>query len=355
MTTKTVESLVGSKTYEQLTTLVHAVFVPQKDAHAVMPGEQVEGLSAASVVVDNVIAALPAEAQIALGIAQDALPAVGDLAVKAQIAWSRALGRERGIVQAIDPATRYFVATATHERIGVGAHRFAARLPMVLVTLPESELTDFETDFGEVYAGDHKLPTCALFREKYQEHFPAPIRNVHLLTPARFFGARFAAIATYIVDFAPDESGVAPPQAWVLEGGMATGEAMVLYASPRGWPVDRTAWYQPTPFSNSEHVYHGEVHLAEDGTPQRCNIEVRTRAVKMAGGPAHVAIRTVYEDVTAPVGGLAPEDVKKFPAELTAEAALRVAAIAVARGSLDPLMHILAPFGRALTWEKAPR
>lgn len=288
--------------------------------------------------LDAIVCALPPPARAALGVAE----ALVEMAPDALATASMVLGGKAGIAQKfVRPGEcNYYLAHATHARTGAGAHKFTSKLPMVRVSLPQTVVTDFYTELGVVYAGDHKLHTVELFRAKYNEFLGFEVDKVILTTPTRYLGARFAAIATYEVF---DVNGTR--RAWVLEAGMATGEALVLYASPNGQPIDRKAWYAPTPFSDAENWYHGYATFNPRG-PEGLSVEVSEAASK----------NTPHMTVTVNYFLLGDGEVKTvFPAELTAQAALRVAAIAVARGSRDPLFVLLAPFASTLDWEKAPQ
>lgn len=277
------------------------------------------------------VCGLPPAARAALGIA--------DAAVDAFLA---------ALVPTTDASDRihgYYVAHATHTRLGQGAHRFTDDLPMVRVRLPVATPADLETAIGVVFAADHKVPTEQAFRSKYDDVLAFEVGHVMLTTPARYpraFGARFGAIATYEAFDVQGER-----RAFVLEAGMATGEAMVLYCSPDGGPILRRAWYQPTPFSADRQTYRGVATWREnpDG-PGMLRVEVRPPGATTADPPS-VLVTVDYERLER-----APEPV--FPAMLTARAGLRVAAIAVARGSTDPFMHALAPFARGL-FERDPQ
>lgn len=290
--------------------------------------------------VDAVLTALPEEARVAIGIAKDALPvaalALGGLA--------KAQGIARGVAQEDARASAtYYLAYATHTRHDKGKNEFVGKLPMVRVQLPETQPTDIDTHFGTVFAGDHKVHTVALVREKYREFFAFEIGVVALTTPARYLGARFGAIATYEV-FDTDKK----LRAWILEAGMATGEAMVLYASPHAQPIERVSWYEPTPFSSPNNWYRGAATFDEHG-PVTLHVQVST--------PEERAQKQVHMEVKVQYVRADLEDAENgaiFPSKLTSEAAMRVAAIAVARGDMNPLFLLLAPFGQALAWSAKP-
>lgn len=246
----------------------------------------------------------------------------------------------------------YYEAHATHERHGV--HRFVGTVPMVRVRLPSVPATvdedgaptgvgyeDISTAIGIVFAGDHRLHSLELFRAHYREHLDFVPARVELLTPARYLGARFAAVATYA---ARDEHGAV--RAWVLEAGMATGEPMVLFLS-EGGPITRRAWYSPTPFSSDRHFYTGDARFDADGRPESLRVDVR----EGREAAPHITVTVDYDDVEQPS--------PTFASRLTVEAACRVAAIAEKIGKPIPGAELLAPLlaalGRELDWEVEPR
>lgn len=282
--------------------------------------------------VEQVVKALPGEARAALGVADvalDAVEAVTDAVIQ-QVA---------GAQPATGFGVTYYVAHAKHERDGAGAHAFVGVLPMVRLRLPDTEPADVATAFGIVFAGDHKVHTRALVQQKYGDYLDFEVATVYLTTPARYLGARFGAIATYELF---DVHGLR--RGWILEAGMATGEAVMLYCSPSGLPITRKAQYWPTPFSSGEHYYRGEASFDEAG-PARLTVAVCSPE-ELVRRAAHVTVTVHYEPAEDPS--------PLFPSKLTAEAGLRVAAIAVARGTDNPLFHLLAPFGRALPWIQTP-
>lgn len=297
--------------------------------------------------VASVICSLPPEVREVLGVADTLTHAAAGLFDAAQNA---ALHTEDAAAHEVS----YLRAIATHERFGKGAHRFTAELPCVRFRLPADGEVRIATNFGIVFSGDSKLWNAAHVKEKYDEVFDFEVAKVYLTTPPRYLGARFAAIAIYEV------WDTARVRAWILEAGMATGEPMVIFCSPAGNRIARRAWYQPTPFAAESNWYTGDVEFYSRGVPSMtggqegpASLEVtvctaeefpKPVLVRQAYVHVHVAYAPVRADLATPT----------FPSKLTAEAALRVAAIAVAKGSSDPIFNLLAPFGRALAWERAP-
>jgi hypothetical protein len=237
----------------------------------------------------------------------------------------------------------YYVAQARHSRVsGPAQHSFVEELQFVHVKLPEEDARDLTTAVGVVFAGDHKLYTARQFREKYKTLVPFQIKSVELVTPARYFGARFAAVAAFALI---DEAGLC--RAYVLEAGMATGEAMMTFLAPElEKPIVRPSYYVPTPFASETHWYRGVAIWSprSTGTTRLHSLEIDV--LPAASAPAHTQIRASFIEAQT----LDPA----FPSAITARAGLRVAAIADAMGKADPLMKLLAPFGRALPWLRSP-
>lgn len=223
---------------------------------------------------------------------------------------------------------------------------------MVRITLPNTQKHVMaDTALGQVIDGDHKLYSLEVFRNYYQGHID-DVARVDLITPVRLNGRRFAAVAIYLVYRKPKNPLVmvdAPaPSAFVFEAGMATGEPMVLYASKDGDTINRKAGYNPTPFSSVDHSYRGSLKMNRD-EPEAFEVEIRKD--KNDEEPFFRLSATLERrDDLVPVN----------PLSLTLQAALRVCAIADARGETVPdlgsLTGILAPLGRAhFAWNKIPK
>lgn len=241
---------------------------------------------------------------------------------------------------------RGYLVKATHSRLtGPGRHEFTGEVPMVRVSLPRTHTDDVvaESNLGLVVAGDHKLYSLKVFQDYYGSYF-GPINHVELITPVRYAGHRFAAVAIYLVY---TDGNLERPSAFVFEAGMATGQPMVLYASQDMRPIVRKAGYSPTPFASVDHIYTGSLTMNHD-EPTAFRVEIRKRAHDPS--PFFVLSATLErKDDLVPVN----------PFALTLQAALRVCAIADARGEqvpdLGPLTAILAPLGRAQSWTQEPQ
>lgn len=254
-----------------------------------------------------------------------------------------------------DPAVAcYYTAQATHTRLRApGKHSFTGTVPYVRVMLPEGDETDAGTDIssklGMVYAGDHKLHSVRRIRQKYDFMLKYALKRVELITPARYpvhFGSRFSAVAVYALY---DDSDAL--RSYILEAGMATGEAMVVYIAPQlHQKIVRTSWYKPTPFSDEKNTYVGEALWFQTAHLQRVDVAVHSGPSQGSDTPPatepHLRIVADFSLLESPEPTL--------PAKLTAEAGLRVAAIAKAMGTKDVLMLALAPFGEALDWIQKP-
>lgn len=308
-----VRAMLGDDVYEGVRELVRRTF-PDKRCEI--------GNSA----VDAFVAGLPEEAQLAL--------------CGAKLAAEEILGMSLPEDSAV---VCYYNVKAKHSRVaGPGQHSFVNELPMVRVRLPDAEARDIDTKIGRVYAGDHKLYTVDHFRQKYGQTLGKYVKYVELITPARYpahLGARFSAVSVFALYGIQREL-----VGYVLEAGMATGEPMVCYLG--GTPdatIHQPSWYEPTPFSDERNWYFGGAVWKRDEL-RSVNVDVREEKE----GKPHMKVRATFDRLTN-----APDPV--FPAKLTALAGLRVAAIAQAMGKADPVMSLLAPFGRELTWLEEPK
>ncbi len=128
---------------------------------------------------------------------------------------------------------RLYFGDATHHRVKAMPpaqqpmqSEFTVPLPMVRVTLPEtldaSALT-IATEIGDVDLGkDHLLGSVDLIHAKYggAPYLGYRPGRVDLITPARFAGGRFAAMALYL---GYRHKADRAPSFYLLEAGTATG------------------------------------------------------------------------------------------------------------------------------------
>jgi hypothetical protein len=272
--------------------------------------------------VKSILCGLPEEAQLAIAGTKFALETVSD------------------IVYHDDPeVVGFYEVSATHHRFaGGGRHKFVASLPMVRIRLPQSRQQDIQSRIGTCFAGDRLTWSVDLIRAKYQAMTPFVIDRVELVTPARYFGAQFGAVKVYLL-YTPEDV----VEGFLLEAGMATGEAMVQFFAPtRQSVIHRPSWYEPTPFSTPQQWFTGEA-----GITGRDKLgQVRIQVADSAESTPHLEVFSSFRPQ--------PEPNPVWASKLTAQAALRVAAIADAMGRADAMMKILAPFGRSLAWEKEP-
>jgi hypothetical protein len=265
------------------------------------------------------------------------------------------------------PAPRFYLGHARHKRSVPFVSQFTAVLPHVRVRLPESGEPAIDTFGGIVYAGDHLLHNLAMVNDYLEEqgllaneHFQA--ERVDLITPARFAGARFGAIAIYLLYRHASDT---EPFGYVLEAGMATGEPRTTYFSPDGGMIVRRSFYQPTPDSSPKNYYGAMLEIVRPdpimpragdwpmmiGDPRQLIIDsFRENPLKDENAKAYHTTTVLYEPVENP--GIV------FPALLTLQAACRVAVIEQAHGrelaGVGPLTGILADLGRQLAWDVAP-
>lgn len=256
----------------------------------------------------------------------------------------------------------FYIGHAAHRREAPITDAFVAHLPHVRVRLPETGEPAIGTAGGVVYAGDHLLYNLEMIRDYLADQAiltgkTYSVRRVDVITPARFAGSRFAAIALHLLY--RQENDIIP-WGYILEAGMATGQPRTAYFSP-GWhePIVRRSYYQPTPDSSPKHFYRGQLtlntSLQADGellaNPAKLVIEAfRTNPeTDESAAPYHVTTVT-YESVASP--GMV------IPALLTLQAACRVALIEQTMGrelpDVGPLTFVLAELGKQLPWDLAP-
>jgi len=233
----------------------------------------------------------------------------------------------------------YYLAHATHTRVsGPGKHSFTGHLPLVRVTLADTDQNAkvISTSIGDVDPADHLFQSIEQVAFKLKDDLVQAPAKVDLITPARSMGTRFGAIAVYIGYFDPKGA----PSFYILEAGTATGESMVYFLSPDMGTIPATEkWYDPTPFTGPDGYYSGDFIMQGDDPS-----ELHVRAMDK-NKVLQVTVNVQYTPSL-------PEYI--FPAILTAEAAARVGAIAVARGDIV-FEDILAPLGRLLTWISPPK
>ena len=236
---------------------------------------------------------------------------------------------------------RYYVVKATHSRTdGLGQHSFTGEVPMARITLPEDHDAHVINGnaLGAILDGDHFLHSKALFEHYYEDYMDFAIDHVDLITPVRFLGYRFAAVALYLVY---DEMGY---RTFVFEGGMATGKPRVLYASRDGEPLDdRRSGYRPTPMSSIDHIYSGTVTFHPD-SGEFAGFRIQIREEKE---PKDNHFFTL-DAVATPIESVDPV----FPPMLVLQAAMRVAAIMDAQGKEVPGLGVLTPVVAAAAREK---
>ncbi len=248
-------------------------------------------------------------------------------------------------VEPVEMRARGYMVRATHSRLtGAGEHEFTGEVPMARVTLPMHQAHNMgEFPFGDVFDGDHKLYTLELVREYYAEYLDFTPARVDLITPVRYRGERFAAVAIYLLYNEDMEL-----TSYIFESGMATGKPMVLYAAKSlDDVIVRRSGYVPTPFASIDNWYRGTISMDGDD-PTGFEIEIREE--KDTNTPPFFRLSATMEPSNKlPI---------LSPLVLRLQAALRVCAIADARGEQVPglgvLTGLLAPLGRALPWVKVP-
>lgn len=244
-----------------------------------------------------------------------------------------------------------YLGTATHQRFlqmnsdAPMQSKFDGYLPLVRVPLPASFPSgtnpSVKTQLGTVYFdSDHLVGSVELVAEKYADssHLGYTPARVDLITPARQGGARFGAIAMYLIYRNADDTA---PSAYLLEAGMATGQASVLFfGQTMDTVIFQPGWYTPTPFSEVTNWFRGRFSVVDD-QPVQMVVDVFTE--QNSPNP-FVTVTVDYQ----PLGSYKAI----WPALLTLEAAQRVALIAKTMNIKDavPLQFLLAEAGKFRPW-----
>lgn len=239
----------------------------------------------------------------------------------------------------IAPDAQYYMVEATHKRLeGAGAHEFKGIVPMARFPLPLTHERVLNTRIGYFLDGDHFLHNRELFEEYYGSVLDYDIAKIELIAPMRVGGYRFGAIAVYLVWNAQDS---AHPWGYVFEAGMANGKPRVLYAALNGGVLrGRRAGYTPTPFSDKRNYYSGSLRWDDTGGLEGFGIQIST----MRHVPPHFELIAQFHPTEAPD--------KRDPRAMVLEAALRVCAIADARGEEVDGLGFLTPLLAGIAREK---
>jgi hypothetical protein len=214
-----------------------------------------------------------------------------------------------------------FLAQAVHQRVHPMdsaqpfQSAFLGELPTVRVPLPwalDYLNTQVSTAIGSIdFARDHLAGSVELMARLYAAELGYAPARVDLITPARQDCVRFGAIAVYLGYRNATDTA---PSFYVLEAGLATGQAAMLYL---GKSMDTTiilpGAYQPTPFSSPNNVYTGQLQVVND-QPVQLIIRANT-----PGLPYYIDVVIDYKPVV-----VAPDI---SPLALTLEAIARVAAL----------------------------
>ncbi len=254
-----------------------------------------------------------------------------------------------------------YLGVATHQRFlqmnsdEPMQSKFDGLLPLVRVPLPSSfnpnnprdPNLSVKTQIGTVYfSRDHLVGSVDLVAEKYGDPAYLGYRpgRVELITPARQGGARFGAVAMYLIY---RNSGDTTPSAYLLEAGMATGQASVLFfGKTMDTVIVQPSWYTPTPFSEVTNYFRGSLTVV-DNEPRQMMVDVLTN--QNSPNP--------FVTVTLNFQTLKLLDETKWPALLTLEAAMRVALIAQTMNipNAVPFQDLLAELGKHLNWLITPQ
>ncbi|EYF07169.1 hypothetical protein [Chondromyces apiculatus] len=323
-----VKETVGNEGYERVREVLQKAF----------PGGEVT-----DAIVDGAIRA-------AWRVRLEALKALGVPVPSPEEATAAEPSAEELAALASAPSYPLYLGNAQHQRVlAMNSNEpfhseFVGTLPLVRVRLPQSlHLGDerVSTAIGEVdLKRDHLVGSIALVTQKYGGQLGYRPARVDLITPARLWGVRFAAVALYL---GYKEASDATPSFYLLEAGMATGQAAMLYL---GQAIDSVivarSGYLPTPFASPNNTYTGWVTMDGDEPVQ---------LVVQANEPSrsfYIQVTVKYEKVSTPD--------REWPADLTWEAMERVCAIgdAMKVPTGIPLQEVLGALGLKRQWMEVP-
>lgn len=223
---------------------------------------------------------------------------------------------------------------------------FVGVLPMVRVPLPavmSGSDAVLDTSLGQVdFARDHLAGSVELVGTLFSAQLGYAPARVDLLTPVRSLGMRFAAIAVYL---GYRNASDTEPSCYILEAGLATGQAAMLYLGlTPSTTIVQTSGYIPTPFSSATNTYTGTLTVVNDQPTQL--------VVQSATGTNSWYIQVTIDFVQA-------SSASNKPLEYLVEATMRVAAIGsamdVPTGIPAAINKILADLALAtLPWLEKP-
>ncbi len=228
--------------------------------------------------------------------------------------------------------------------------KFTATLPMVRVSLPNSfddpDELSLQTPIGVVYfKDDHLVGSVSAVNDKYSDaaHLGYSAARVDLITPARKEGARFGAVAIYL---GYQNANDASPSFYILEAGLATGESkMIYFGKTLDTTITQPAYYEPTAYASVTDTFVGNIAVVgQDPTDLWVTSQGQTQSSPFIG--VHVKLVP-----------LNPAD-NKWPAELTFQAAARVALIGqvMHKPSHVPLPEVMAFIGKDFeSWILPPK
>jgi hypothetical protein len=258
------------------------------------------------------------------------------------------------------PAYPLYVAQATHHRVRsmtsatLGSNsnvpfesEFVGYLPMVRVplpaVLPPGDNFGFTTQIGQVYlSSDHLVGSVQLVAQKYADQLGYTPGRVDLITPARtgVTRSRFGAIAAYL---GYKNYGDTQPSFYLLEAGMATGQAMMLYfGRTMSSMIEQRSGYVPTAYSSDQNFYKGHL-VVQNNEP----ISLTVQAIPPQS-QAYIQVSVAYQPITS---------IDNDPFTLLLDAAARVALVGNRMGAPSgiPLGDVLADYAaNELPWVVQP-
>ena len=258
------------------------------------------------------------------------------------------------------PSYPLYIGLATHHRVrsmtstNLGSNsnvpfqsEFVGHLPVVRVplplTVPPGVNLNIATQIGTVYlSSDHLVGSVQLVAQKYADQLGYTPERVDLVTPARtgITHSRFGAIAAYL---GYRNAADTQPSFYLLEAGMATGQAMMLYfGKTMSSMIEQRSGYVPTAYSSATNFYAGNL-VVENDQP----VSMTVQAIP-PGSQFYIRVSVAYQPTTSTTND---------PFGLLLEAAARVALVGKNMGAPSgiPLGDILADYAAShLAWVAQP-
>lgn len=241
--------------------------------------------------------------------------------------------------------------TRTVQGYGPMESEFVGELPSARVRLPRSlrEAKSAETPIGKIdFRNDHLVGSLEEVTRMFgsPEYLGYAPGRVDLITGARRMGTRFGPVSLFLGYQNESDSA---PSFYILEGGTALGEPMVVYFSKTiGETPPYFSMFEPTPFSGKDHLYQACLEMDGDEPKQ-----LRIWARYASRAEPYITITTHFERQAQ------PDPINEVePWVFTIEAVLRSASLSAAMGvnnfTREGIQQTLAELGDQLDWVTKP-